>query len=61
MKKETYEKTLAAHTNKYAKADSLRSPSSEGDYRESSQKLRSAYGAYAKEMREAGTPIPIWL
>lgn len=57
---EIYKKARQSHNNKFKNADSLANPASESLYRESAQKLKDAYAAYASEIRKKGTPMPIW-
>jgi len=59
--KEKYEKALQSHSNKYSKADSLRSPSSESAYRDSANNLKTAYEEYAAQQRDMGQPIARWI
>ena len=59
--KEAYESALKKHHNEFGRPDSLAVPASESKYRDSALRVREAYKAYAKEMEQKGTPIPIWI
>lgn len=56
-KEENYQAALRSHSSKFTGKNSV----NEGEYRESANKLRIAYDEYAIAMRQAGTPIPVWL
>ena len=59
-KKTAYEQALLSHTNKYTKSTALSMGSNESAYRDSANKLKSAYAEYAEAMKSEGNPIPRW-
>jgi|TARA_R100001530_G_C4215455_1_gene128544 regulator of replication initiation timing len=53
--KKKYDRTFAAHTTKYNKHIA-----SEGEYRDSAQKVMNIYDELFKVSEELGEPIPMW-
>ena len=51
-----YDRMFAAHTTKYNKHIA-----SEGEYRESAQKIKDLYNELSEVSQQLGQPIPIWI
>jgi hypothetical protein len=51
-----YQRMFEAHTTKYGKHIA-----SEGDYRDSANKIKGIYDELSKVSMELGEPIPVWV
>ena len=51
-----YQRMFEAHTAKYSKFIS-----SEGEYRDSAQKVKDIYAELCEVSEKLGSPIPVWI